>query len=299
MSWEQIGFCVFVSGYIMLSTVKTVDKYRAQLKKHKDEKKQQRRIKNRVVTTSVIEAYSEDEQEALRLQKKELNLNNYRFVKTLINYSVSFNSAFLIVGSLSEAYLYGVRMVGNIMSVSLGYLYSFLIVQPFMYSLDADIETPYHYFSKRYRNNRFVRAITAAAGMLFYFSFLSLYIWGCAILLSTLIPLTPLYVSSIIIGTFSMLGGILGGFTQSTKTNLFQFLILVSGLILTIYYSITSNKQLNFPQMMELAYKNKRTVFFDTSVDFTTRYTILNQLTSLSMVITFFFFKSEDFSSNI
>ena len=207
----------------------------------------------------------------------------YRFIKTLINYAVTFNSAFLIVGSLSEAYLYGVRMVGNIISVLLGYVYAFTVVQPFMYSLEQDIKTPYQYFSKRYRSSKFVKVITTIAGMLFYFSFLTLYLWGCAVLLSTLIPHAPLWSSSVIIGAFSVLGSTMGGFTQSTKTNLFQFLILISGLVCCIYFTIVKHSQLSFKQMWALAERNERTVFWDLHVDTSTRYTILNQVTSLSM----------------
>jgi hypothetical protein len=163
--------------------------------------------------------WEENEQERLKRIKKERNLRRYRFVKTLINYSMSFNSAFLIVGSLAEAYLYGVRMVGNIISVSLGYVYAFFIVMPFMYSLDDDIHTPFDYFAKRYRNAKIVRAIVASVAKFFYWFFLTLYLWGSSVLLSTLIPHTPLYVSSIILGAFSITGGVIGGFTQSTKTS--------------------------------------------------------------------------------
>jgi hypothetical protein len=212
----------------MLSSVKTIDKFRAQLRKQKEEKKIElrRTVAKRIlpsdnpVTNLIQELWEESEEEKLKRIKKETNLRRYRFVKTLINYSMSFNSAFLIVGSLSEAYLYGVRMVGNIISVSLGYVYAFVIVMPFMYSLDEDVHTPFDYFAKRYRNAKIVRAIVATVAMFFYLSFLTLYLWGSSIILSTLIPHTPLYVSSIILGAFSIIGGVIGGFTQSTKTSI-------------------------------------------------------------------------------
>jgi Na+/proline symporter len=57
-----------------------------------------------------------------------------------------------------------------------------------MVTLEDDIKTPYQYFERRYGNKKYVRAITATFGMIFYFSFLTLYLWGCANLLTTLIP---------------------------------------------------------------------------------------------------------------
>jgi hypothetical protein len=230
MFWEQIGFFVFTAGYLMLSSVKTIDQFRAQIekvRKQKYEKKIRLRkmASNKIApspdlaTDSIQDWWEETEEEKLKRIKKETNLRRYQFVKTLINYSMSFNSAFLIVGSLSEAYLYGVRMVGNIISVSLGYVYAFFIVMPFIYSLDDDIQTPFDYFAKRFRNSKLVRAIVTSVAMFFYWFFLTLYLWGSSVLLTTLIPRSPLYLSSIILGAFSIIGGVIGGFTQSTKTS--------------------------------------------------------------------------------
>ncbi len=65
---------------------------------------------------------------------------------------------------------------------------AFFLVVPLMVTLEDDIKTPYQYFERRYGNKKYVRAITATFGMIFYFSFLTLYLWGCANLLTTLIP---------------------------------------------------------------------------------------------------------------
>lgn len=286
MYWEQIGFCVFFTGYLMLSLVKTVDRYRDNLRKQKLEKRRRTLAQISPIQIQVIQKESvveESVEEKKRAEQKAIALAKYRFIKTCINYSVSFNSSFLIVGSLSESFLYGVRMVGNIFSVTLGYVYAFLIVQPFMYSLDDDIKTPYQYFERRYRDNKYIKVITTFAGMLFYLSFLTLYLWGCAVLLSTLIPHAPLWTSSVIVGAYSLIGSTMGGFVQSTKTNLFQFLVLIAGLLCASGLTIVNQRDLTLSQMWQLAEKRKRTVFWDQHVDTSTRYTILNQLTSLSL----------------
>jgi hypothetical protein len=199
-------------------------------------------------------------------------------IKTMINYSVSFNSSFLIVGSLSESYLFGIRMVGNIFAVLIGHFYSAILVQPFLYSLDKSIKTPYHYFAKRYRDKDYVRAVTASVAMFFYLSFLSLYLWGCTVLLSILLPIKPLWILSIILGMYSTMGSVVGGFSQSVKVNAFQFLILIGSLISAIKLTLLKNNHATIGQLWQLAEDNNRTNFFNTNVDLTTRYTIMNQL---------------------
>ncbi|CAF0789441.1 unnamed protein product [Brachionus calyciflorus] len=255
MCWDQMSFWIFLTGYIILSSIKTIDKYRLELKK--------------------VKTISNDQ------QKVEPLIPKYK--KLIINYNASYNSAFIVAGCLAESYLYGVRIVGNILSVILGFIYAYLFVQPFMYSLDEDIKTPFQYFERRYRNKKYVRAITAAAGMLFYFLFLTLYLWGCAVLLTTLIPEIPLWISVVAIGVYSIIGSTIGGFTQTTKTNIFQFLILIIGLILLLVLTVRKHKYFKPEEIWSVAVENKRTNFIETSADFTTRYTILNQCLSLSI----------------
>jgi Na+/proline symporter len=285
MFWEQIGFGVFIGAYLTLSMITTL---------HAGVKcKRAAAVKstNKVASHSTKTAADITKQpvEAAAEAESEHQSEYTEYARKAINYSAGFNSAFLIVGSLSEAYLYGVRMVGNIISVFLGFVYAMALVQPFMYSLDASLTTPYHYFAKRYRDSRWVRAISAFGGLLYHFLFLSLFLWGGTVLLSTVIPYIPLYASSILIGLVSIIGASVGGgdgFIQSTKVNVFQFVILIAGLVSAICFSIVKNRhEMSVDEMIELATENNRTVFFDTTVDLNTRYTILNQVTSLSLVI--------------
>lgn len=254
-----MGFCMFTAGYAMLSAVKTIDRYRIKM-----------RQQNQVKPMEAAPEMSEEKKDKIKRRK---------LIKTIINYCVSFNSAFLIVGSLSESYLYGVRMTINIVSVTIGYIYAFFIVQPFMYSLDDGIKTPYQYFEKRYRTP-LARSISSFVGMIFYFCFLTLYLWGSTVLLSTLVPQIPYWLSSIIIGVYSVIGSTIGGFTQTTITNVTQFLILISGLIAAIVITVQSSKN-SFQELWHFAELNNRTTFFDLRVDLRIRYKMLNQVTSL------------------
>lgn len=190
----------------------------------------------------------------------------------------------MIVGSLAESYYFGIRMYSNIFAVLLGYVYAFFLVLPLTTNLDESIKTPYQYFERRYGSRKYVRIITAFAGMIFYFSFLTLYLWGCTIMISTIIPQLPLYASTIILGIYSVLGSIIGGYTQSTRINVFQFSLVLCGLILACLFTIKKAQDfIDFGAFFDLAAANNRTDFFDERVDLTTRYTVLNQLISLTI----------------
>lgn len=285
-----------------MQVVKTVNKYREKIKE--DNRKQ-------VEKARTIKSLSFDDQESrhggqnihiiynkkndyksvyrkFKLQKllpkpeEELKLQQVKFHKLILNYCSTFNSSFLIVGSLAESYFFGVRMVGNIASVSIGYVYALFLVLPLTTNLDENIKTPYQYFEKRYGNRKYVRAVTATVGMLFYFSFLTLYLWACAILVSTLVPQLPLYWSCILIGVYSTVGSTIGGFTQATRVNVLQFSLVLGGLTLACLFTLKkATLTMNMSKLIALLTDQQRMDFVDERIDLTTRYTILNQFVSL------------------
>jgi len=124
--------------------------------------------------------------------------------------------------------------------------------------------------------------MSALMAMFFYFSFLTLFLWGCTILLTTLIPEIPFWVSSVIIGTYSLIGSSIGGFQQATMVNLTQFLTVIGGLITAIVLTISKSKN-SFQELWDFAYSQERTNFFELRTNIKIRYTLLNQLVSLPM----------------
>ena len=80
MYWEQIAFCLFTAGYIMLSTVKTVDKY---LMAHREKK----RIKDNQM--------NEKNEKAVVQTQKPIN-HTIKYIKLVINYSAAFNNRFVL-----------------------------------------------------------------------------------------------------------------------------------------------------------------------------------------------------------
>lgn len=193
------------------------------------------------------------------------------FWKSVINYSISSNSSFLVVGGLSESYLYGVRMLGNIFSVCLGQIYCALIVYPFMYSLDSSCRTPYDYLKLRY-NRESPKIVCLIVGLFYYFSYLSLYLWGCAAILNILEPEIGLKSANIVMGLLSAFATLFGGFRQSTKINITQFLVAFIGIIVAMKLTLERPGAIDsIHKAWDLAFDYNRTTLFDRSVDITTR----------------------------
>ena len=146
-----------------------------------------------------------------------------------------------------------------------------------MISLKDEIRTPYEYFQKRFKNKSYVRIVVCLISQFYYFTFLSLYLWGCTVVLSTVFSI-PFWISSCIIGIYSLIGSFLGGFSQSTKINIFQFLCIVFSFIVAIVYSFYKIKHESLAQLWNLAKMKNRVTIFDLHKDFTTKFTIFNQL---------------------
>ena len=170
MFWDIVGFGILTGGYLMqvfffsvqtytqqyfyyfvyscrLSASKTLHTHKAKVKLYEQEAKANE-------TQNMFQENKSPPHLQPQLQQMQHQSNEFKlkvYIKKMLNYSVTFNSSFLIVGSLSEAYFYSMTMMGNILSVTLGFLYAFFIVHPFMYSLDKEIKSPYQYFEKRYR----------------------------------------------------------------------------------------------------------------------------------------------------
>jgi len=120
----------------MLSASKTLNNYKAKVSQYQNEAKSKENQRMFAENNNSQQANMQSQQQLPKTLVNSNQSNMKGYIKKMINYSVAFNSSFLIVGSLSEAYFYSITMVGNILSVTLGFLYAFFIVHPFMYSLE-------------------------------------------------------------------------------------------------------------------------------------------------------------------
>jgi Na+/proline symporter len=128
-------------------------------------------------------------------------------------------------------------MLPNIAAVMIGYMYALLIIYPFMYSLD--FKSPYDYLKRRYANRECVKLVCVCLAMFYYFSFASLYLWGCAAIINILVPdVMSIGVANIMLGLYSTSGSVLGGFVQSTRANIVQFLTVFIGILAAMYLTL-------------------------------------------------------------
>ena len=191
-----------------------------------------------------------------------------------------FNSVFILVGLITETYLYGGRVVGNLISMSIGYILAFTILNPFFYNLDKDIKSPYQYLEKRY-DNKTIRIISALVGLLFHLLFISLQLWGCATILATIFPKLKLWIAILTIGSISTISSLFSGLKQSVKVSILQFILTMLGIISALVISFSYNQMHSPAQLWEIADKFHRRNFIYVDTDLRTKYTIFNQLFSL------------------
>lgn len=73
----------------------------------------------------------------------------------------------------------------------------------------------------------------------------------------------------------------MGGYTQSVKMVLFQFILFFVGTATAVLVTFAGNKHKTASELWDIADQYGRRNFIDTSTDFVTRYTILSQVFSL------------------
>ena len=106
---------------------------------------------------------------ALKTKNKKL-IRDPKQIEVWLNSYCSFNSSVTYVGLVDETYYYGARLLLNAVSVGLGYLFSLLFLQPFLYSID--VKSPYEYLQKRYGDRIICRIICAINGVIFHVSYI-------------------------------------------------------------------------------------------------------------------------------
>ena len=73
----------------------------------------------------------------------------------------------------------------------------------------------------------------------------------------------------------------MGGYTQSLKMDLFQFVLFFVGTATAVVVTFAGNKEKTASELWDIADQYGRRRFFDTSTDLVTRYTVLSQVFSL------------------
>jgi hypothetical protein len=158
---ENISFIIFMLVFMVLSFIHSIIKYKLRNKSEEQqatENAQMRHVSVKYVSKAFQECQINVEKEQLQPtaihslpnpvantshDESKIYLENQKnsFIKSVLNYCVKYNSAVLIVGGLAESYLYGIRVICNVLSIFLGFLYAIIFIHPFMRSLKDEIHT--------------------------------------------------------------------------------------------------------------------------------------------------------------
>ena len=243
IDYNQISFCILASAFLTLGLIRSFKAYYSSIK-----------------------------------SKKKPSTKNPMQIEIWISSYSSFTSVITFVGFATETYYYGARLLLNLVSISIGYIIAFLIIQPFFYNMK--INSPYEYLQKRYGKRLVVRFVSAFFGILFRLSFSTLFLWANATVFSTIFPQCDLYISVIVIGCISVLFGLIGGLIQSMYINLLQITFFYFGVVIAISIAIIlPGEKLTY--YWNLAETNNRLNYIVTSGDLSVRYSIWNQIFSL------------------
>lgn len=264
MLWDQISFVAILSCYFLLNLLKF--------------RKEKHWLLGYIVKF-IKRIFISSDGDAQQETNVTPTPKSVPYIKQLVNSYASFNSSMIIVGFITETYLYGGRLMGNIFSVTIGYLVAFFLMQPLLLRLSKEsVKTPYEYFERRYNGSRLMRRLVAFLGLLFHVLFSSLFLWTCTTILCTVLPQINLWISQIVLGAYSLIGVFYlpTGYRQSLKIGVLQMILFLAGITGAVIITLTSVEN---GWSLADQYGRLNFIFFDSSL--TTRYTIWNQLFAL------------------
>lgn len=215
-----------------------------------------------------------------KIEKKYNQISKFHQIYLFIESYLLTNSAVAFVGFITETYLYGGRLLINLVSITIGYLFSYCVLQPFFYLIKEKIDSPYEYLEKRYKHGIWCRCLVAFFTAFFNFSYSTLFLWSNSTILHTLFPNVELWTCVVIMGSISGIITISGGLFQIIWLSILQYVLFLIGIITCLVISLSEN-QFNLSDQWKIAGDNGRLNFIDQSGGLTTRYTVWNQVFSL------------------
>jgi hypothetical protein len=279
MHFEQFSFTILSSIFIVLAMVRTYNAFI--YSKYSTSMSNTISNRNKCRCERENQANGAAVQQSIRTMNQQ-SVEKVDIIKSIANAFLTCNYSVLFVGIISETYLFGSKLIINFGAVCIGYLLVFLFFLPFVYNLDKSITSPYLYLQKRYNENIFIRITSAFVGFFFYFSYITLMLWGIMIVLSTILFDLSILASGLVAGILSLIGCFIGGLEQSIKSSAIQFILLFLSIIAALIGTIKANKYgKNLSQLWSMARKYERLNIIDTNIDLRIRYTIWNQLFSL------------------
>ena len=189
---------------------------------------------------------------------------NMKVLPVALSYVVTFQSSLLVLGAPAEVYAYGMQYCLVCVGVTTSYLTATLIVVPLFHPLK--ITSVNEYFLKRYNSN-IVRFLAVALGIIYYTFYMGIVVYGTSLALESTASF-PIWASVLVFSSAAVLYTSIGGIKAVIWTDVFQTLVMFSGIIaVLVKTSMSSDGTKNIEA------RKSRLNFFNFDPDPTQRHT--------------------------
>ncbi|XP_045173763.1 sodium-coupled monocarboxylate transporter 2-like [Mercenaria mercenaria] len=160
---------------------------------------------------------------------------NSRTWPVALSFVVTFQSSLMILGFPAEGYAYGIGVAYYVVGVSVAYMFAALFIVPVFHPLK--LTSVNEYFRLRYGNN-VVRYMTLIAGMIYSLFYMATVMVGTCVALDIVLGI-PFW-GTILAYTFvTTIYTSVGGIKAVIWTDVFQLLVMVTGMIAVLVKSTT------------------------------------------------------------
>ena len=156
-----------------------------------------------------------------------------RSIPVALSFVVTFQSSLMILGYPAEVYGYGMKYSLMLIGVSISFILGAIIVVPIFRPLQ--ITSIYKYFTLRYGSNE-VRFVAAAGGIVYFVFYMAVVVLGTCVALRSVLGV-PFWATVITYTVITTIYTSLGGFKAVIWTDVFQLVVMVTGILATLIKS--------------------------------------------------------------
>ncbi|XP_053380865.1 sodium-coupled monocarboxylate transporter 2-like [Mercenaria mercenaria] len=160
---------------------------------------------------------------------------NYRTLPVALSFVVTFQSSLSMLGFSAEAYVYGIGMAYCAVGILTAYSFTAIFIVPVIHPLK--LTSVYGYFKLRYGNN-VLRYMTLIAGIIYNLFYMAIITVGTCIAIEVVIRI-PFWGTLLIYTILTSIYTSVGGIKAVIWTDVFQFVVIVSGIIAILVKSST------------------------------------------------------------
>lgn len=176
---------------------------------------------------------------AVRERKRNTTVNyflanrNYRVLPLALSLVISFQSSLLMLGFPAEAYAYGIGIAYFGVGVITAYTFTAIFIVPVLHPLQ--LTSVYSYFRLRYGNNilRYMALAIAITYNMFYMAIITV---GTCVAIEVVMGI-PYWATILIYTLLTSIYTSIGGIKAVIWTDVFQFVVMVSGIIAVLVKS--------------------------------------------------------------